>query len=197
MCLSNPPFAASPPYMWLSVIYITPLTPPPLLKLTKSAYMSSLWLINQTTTSSMRSVHLVRWLISAKETLPFPTGFESIQNYYIRVHNHFVLVHNPFVRVQNPFVRVKNLLYVYKTFCTRTKVFYTRPKVFWTRTKCFVSVQKIVYAYKRFCTRTKGFVRVQNILYAYEVFCYLLNLYDHVMLLCHTTRMEQLFTSIK
>ena len=44
---------------------------------------------------------LIRWLVSAKQTLLFLIGFVSIHNYFLTHTKPFVLVHNYFVRLQN------------------------------------------------------------------------------------------------
>ena len=109
------------------------------------------------------SMWWIRWLISAKQTLPFLTGFESVQNYFYAYNTLLYAYKTP--------------LYAYKTFCTLTKPFVRVQNP-------FVRVQNLLYAYKTFCTHTKPVACAQNLLYAYKVFCYLLIIYDHVILLC-------------
>ena len=107
------------------------------------------------------NMYMLRWLISAKQTLLFLTG---LVNLYRRTKP-FVRVQNYFVRVRKHFIRVRNLLYVYKTFCTRKK-----PKTFCTHTKPFVRVQNYFVCVQNLLYAYETFVRVQNLLYAYTTF---------------------------
>ena len=94
----------------------------------------------------------VRWLISAKQTLLFLTGFVNVQNYFCKSTKSFVCVQNckstksfvcvqnckstkSFVRVQNPFVQKAPLRSTGTDFCQANTAFSYR---FCKRTKLFL-----------------------------------------------------------
>ena len=57
----------------------------------------------------------ITWLISAKQTLLFLTGFVNVKTIFVGVQKR-LYAYKTFCTRTNPFVREHNLLYTYKTF---------------------------------------------------------------------------------